>query len=67
MSIQSEINRIADNVARAKVMISSKGVTVPSGATSDDLAPLIQQIKSVEDDVLIVHITWNGSSGTSDL
>lgn len=67
MSIKSEIKRIADNVARAKAVISSKGVTVPSGATSNDLAPLIQQIKSVEDDILIAHITWNGTTGTSDL
>ncbi len=44
MSIQSEINRIAGNVSDAFDAIELKGVTVPSTATSDDLATLIGQI-----------------------
>ena len=46
MSIQSEITRIRDNVAAALTAIESKGVTVPTGATSDDLATLIEQIQT---------------------
>lgn len=44
MSIQSEITRIADNIASAFSAIRNKGVTVPSGSNSDDLATLIGQI-----------------------
>ena len=44
MSISSEINRISGNVSDALDAIADKGVTVPSGATSDDLADLIAQI-----------------------
>ena len=44
MSIQSEITRISGNVSDALTAISNKGVTVPSGSTSDDLADLIGQI-----------------------
>lgn len=46
MSIQSEITRIAGNVTAALTAIGNKGVTVPSGSDSDDLATLIAQIKS---------------------
>lgn len=45
MSIQSEINRISGNVADALTAIANKGVTVPSGSNSDDLATLIGQIQ----------------------
>lgn len=44
MSIASEISRISGNVSDALDAISNKGVTVPSTATSDDLATLIGQI-----------------------
>lgn len=44
MSIQSEINRISGNVSDALDAIEDKGVTIPSGANSDDLADLIAQI-----------------------
>ena len=44
MSIQSEITRISGNVSDALTAISNKGVTVPSGSNSDDLATLIGQI-----------------------
>lgn len=44
MSIQSEITRIAGNVSDSLAAVALKGVTVPSGSTSDDLAGLIAQI-----------------------
>lgn len=44
MSIQSEITRISGNVSDAFMAITNKGVTVPAGSTSDDLADLISQI-----------------------
>lgn len=44
MSISSEINRISGNVSDALAAIANKGVTVPSGSNSDDLADLIGQI-----------------------
>ena len=44
MSISSEIARISGNVGDAFEAIEGKGVTVPSGSTSDDLADLISQI-----------------------
>ena len=45
MSIQSEINRISGNVANALTAIANKGVTIPAGSNSDDLATLIGQIQ----------------------
>lgn len=44
MSISSEISRIAQNVSDALTAIANKGVTVPQGSNSDDLATLIAQI-----------------------
>lgn len=44
MSIQSEITRISGNVSDAMTAIANKGVTVPQGSNSDDLATLIAQI-----------------------
>lgn len=46
MSIQSEINRISGNVNSALSAIADKGVSVPSGANSDDLAELIGQVET---------------------
>ncbi len=46
MSISNEITRISGNVSDALTAIGAKGVTVPSGANSDDLADLIAQIPS---------------------
>lgn len=45
MSIQSEITRLSGNVSAALTAIEAKGVTVPSGANSNDLATLIGEIK----------------------
>lgn len=44
MSISSEITRLSGNVAAALTAIGAKGVTIPQGANSDDLATLIAQI-----------------------
>lgn len=44
MSIQSEITRISGNIADSLAAVAEKGVTVPVGSTSDDLAGLIAQI-----------------------
>lgn len=44
MSIASEINRLSGNVSNALTAIAAKGVMIPSGANSDDLASLIAQI-----------------------
>ena len=46
MSISSEISRISQNVSAALTAIANKGVTVPSGSNSDDLATLIGQIQT---------------------
>lgn len=47
MSIQSEISRIRTNVANALAAIKSKGITIPAGANSDDLAELIGRIAAL--------------------
>lgn len=47
MSVASEISRIQTNIADSLDAVTSKGVAVPSGANSDDLAPLINQIKTL--------------------
>lgn len=44
MSIQSEIDRIAQNVSDSLDAVAAKGVTVPAGSTSDDLPSLIASI-----------------------
>ena len=45
MSASSEITRLSGNVSAALTAIGAKGVTIPSGANSDDLATLIAQIE----------------------
>lgn len=44
MSIKSEIARISANIANAFSVVAAKGGTVPTGATSDDLATAIGTI-----------------------
>ena len=44
MSISSEISRISGNISDSLSAVATKGVTVPSGSNSDDLAGLIAQI-----------------------
>ena len=63
MSIQSEITRITNNVDLAKQAIVTKNVTVPEGSTSDNLAELILRIKTITDDVLIVHGDYSETDG----
>ena len=46
MSISSQITRISGNVSNALAAIANKGVTVPSGSDSDDLADLIGLIST---------------------
>ena len=46
MSIQTEIDRIAGNVAAALEACGNKGVAVPSGSTSDDLPTIIAAIEA---------------------
>lgn len=46
MSIASEISRISQNVSDSLDAVAAKGVSVPSGATSDDLANLIGNIST---------------------
>ena len=46
MSVQTQINRISGNISSALAAIADKGVTVPSGSTSDALAELIAAIEA---------------------
>lgn len=46
MSIKSEIDRIQRNVALSLIAVRNKGVTLPTGATSDDLPTLISSIST---------------------
>lgn len=46
MSVQTQIDRISGNVTAALAAIADKGVTVPSGSTSDALAGLIASIEA---------------------
>ena len=55
MSIQSEINRISGNVSDTLDAIEAKGVTIPSGSNSDDLADLIALIVSAPDGNLLEY------------
>ena len=47
MSIQSEINRLQRNVSNTLNAIAAKGVSVPSGSTSDNMASLVAQINTL--------------------
>lgn len=44
MSVQSEINRITNNIADAYDAVENKGGTLPAALTSDNLADAIQSI-----------------------
>lgn len=46
MSIKSEIDRIQRNVALSLIAVQNKGVTLPTGATSDNLPTLISSIST---------------------
>ena len=47
MSIQTEIVRIHTNVRNTLNAIAAKGVAVPSGSTSDNMAALVSQINTI--------------------
>lgn len=64
MSIQSEINRISGNVSDALDAISAKGVTVPVGSNSDDLASLIAQIQGGGGGAISIVDTPDAAGGT---
>ena len=61
MSIQSEITRISGNVADALDAITAKGVTVPAGSSSDDLADLISQISGGGQ--FVTNWLWRDTNG----
>lgn len=63
MSIQSEITRIAGNVSDALAEIANKGVTVPVGSNSDDLATLIAQITGGGGSAIVITDTIDPVSG----
>lgn len=63
MSIQSEITRIAGNVSDALDAIANKGVTVPVGSNSDDLATLIAQITGGGGSAIVITDTTDPVSG----
>lgn len=63
MSIQSEITRISGNVSAALDAVAGKGVTVPAGSNSDDLALLIASIPQGD---VNVQSDWNETDTTSD-
>lgn len=64
MSISSEITRISGNVSDALTAIAQKGVTVPSGSNSDDLADLISQISGGGTGAISVVDTPDSHGGT---
>ena len=66
MSIASQISRIAGNVSAALLKIASKGVIVPTGANSDDLADLIDEIPVYNDVTATPGITKSGLSDFFD-
>lgn len=62
MSIASEIQRISGNVTSALAEVAAKGVTVPSGANSDDLAGLIRLIQTGGGGLEYETGTWTPAS-----
>ena len=57
MSIQSEINRIRNNINAALDELEARGADVPAGASSDDLAALIAS--------QIIPVSNGGTGATS--
>lgn len=64
MSIQSEINRISQNVSDSLTAVAAKGVTVPTGSTSDDLPDLIAAIPSGGGGGIVITDTTDSHGGT---
>ena len=63
MSIASEISRLSGNVSDSLAAVAAKGVTVPSGSTSDDLAGLIAQISSGGSSAIGIDDTNDAAGG----
>ena len=63
MSIASEITRISGNVSDALDAIEAKGVEIPTGANSDDLASLIASIPTGGSGITVVE-TEDSHGGT---
>lgn len=64
MSIASEISRISQNVADSLDAVATKGVTVPSGSNSDDLASLILQIQTGSGSAITITDEVDSHGGT---
>ena len=60
MSIESEINRISDNVSDALAATAEMGASVPATANSDNLGTLIRAIPKV-------NVVQNTGSSTADV
>ena len=65
MSIQSQINRLSRNVSNSLTAVAAKGVTVPSGSTSNNLAALIAQINTNQLAFAYVKVTFPSGSTCS--
>ena len=65
MSIQSEITRITNKRDQALTKVASKGVTVPSGSTMDDLPGLIDLI-SVDETYSVTKTLTNVTTTVDD-
>lgn len=63
MSIATEIARIAKNISDSLDAVAAKGVTIPTGSTSDDLPSLIAQITGGGGGIQIVE-TEDPGGGT---
>ena len=63
MSIQSEINRISQNVADSLTAVAAKGVVVPNGSNSDDLPELIASIQTGSGSAVTVTDTLDANGG----
>ena len=64
MSIASEISRLSQNVSDSLTAVAAKGVTVPSGSTSDDLPDLIAAIQSGGGSAISIVDTADSHGGT---
>lgn len=64
MSISSEISRISQNVSDSLAAVAAKGVTVPTGSTSDDLPDLIAQITGGGGGSIVISDTTDAAGGT---
>lgn len=66
MSVQTQINRIAENIRRALSAVSSKGVSVPTGSNSDDLSDLIGGINNGAGNTATASDILSGKTATVD-